>query len=36
MKTDCHDTIGKVKSLFNSITMMNINIQIENPRIYLK
>jgi hypothetical protein len=33
VETDSHDTISIVKSFFNSISMMNIDVEIENAGI---
>lgn len=30
MKRNCHDTVSGVKCLLNSITMVNVNINVQN------
>ena len=36
MKGACHDSIGKVKGLFHSIAMMNIDIDVQHSLVHFK
>ena len=36
MKTDSHYSIRVVKSLFNAVSVMNVDVKIQDSVIYLK
>lgn len=36
MKTDGHDPIGEIKRFLHSITMMNIDVDIQHARVILQ
>jgi len=36
METDSHDSISSEKCFFNAITVMHINVNVENSREYLQ
>lgn len=33
MEGDCHDPVGGVERLLHAVTMVNINVNVQNPLV---